>query len=76
MTGIKQILSQTMSEIKSLFLLFFANFASWYVEYASSFITASTQIGSAIVIWLLVRFHYLNGKKLKMEIDKAKKSNE
>lgn len=52
-----------------------ANFNTWYVEYGSPILSFLTSLFGLIMIFVLIKYHWVNGKKVQMEIEKQVKEN-
>lgn len=73
-TELKQAVTQAVTQIathpKTAWLtVFIVNMSEWYVEWISPVIVALTSILSFVIMILLVRYHWINTDKLKMDIE-------
>ena len=73
-TELKQAATQAVTQIathpKTAWLtVFIVNMSEWYVEWISPVIIALTSILSFVIMILLVRYHWINTDKLKMDIE-------
>jgi len=71
---LKQAATQTITQVathpKTAWLtVFMVNIAEWYVEWVSPVIIALTSILSFVIMILLVRYHWINTDKLKLDIE-------
>lgn len=53
-----------------------ANFNAWYVEYGSAILQFLTSLFGLILILVLIKYHWANGRKVQMEIAKEERENE
>lgn len=66
----KEIAAQIVTHPKTAWLtVFIVNVSEWYIEWLSPIIMALTSVASFAVMIILVRYHWLNTKKLKLEIE-------
>lgn len=73
---IQEVTNQVMTSPKTaLATVFGVNFNAWYVEYGSPMLSFLTSIGGLIMIFVLVRYHLTNTKKIQMEIERQVKEN-
>ncbi len=71
-----QMMNQAVTHPKTAWLtVFIVNISAWYVEWISPVILASTSILSFVIMILLVRYHWLNTDKLKLDIEKQLAEN-
>lgn len=73
-TELKQAATQAVTQIathpKTAWLtVFIVNMSEWYVEWISPVIIALTSMLSFVIMILLVRYHWINTDKLKMDIE-------
>lgn len=71
---LKQAATQAATQIathpKTAWLtVFIVNMSEWYVEWISPVIVALTSILSFVIMILLVRYHWINTDKLKIDIE-------
>lgn len=52
-----------------------ANFNAWYVEYGSAILQFLTSLFGLILILVLIKYHWANGRKVQMEIEKQVKED-
>lgn len=72
-----QIMTQAATHPKTAWLtVFIINISEWYVEWISPVIIALTSMLSFVIMILLVRYHWLNTDKLKLDIEKQISENE
>lgn len=72
----KQATIQVITHPKTAWLtVFIVNISEWYIEWMSPIIIALTSILSFIMMILLVRYHWINTNKLKMDIEIQVKKN-
>jgi len=65
-----QAVTQVATHPKTAWLtVFIVNMSEWYVEWISPVIVALTSIISFVIMILLVRYHWINTDKLKMDIE-------
>ena len=74
----KQVVSSIVTHPKTAWMtVFFVNLSEWYIEWVSPVIIALTSILSFVIMLLLLKYHWLNTKKLEMEIkEQIRKSKE
>lgn len=66
----KQVTTEIATHPKTAwFTVLLVNVSEWYVDWASPVISALTSIASFIVMVLLVRYHWMNTKHLKLTIE-------